>query len=222
MVVDGALRCFQRDLKHLLNRTTCAAVAAACCSVLTFTPAVASATFHQVLMALVKHDLLDDRLHRNGQLGQKFCEALGGQSCYLVSSLGEGVCRAGGGESCYLVSSLGEGICKAGRGDSCYLVSSIGEGICKGGGGDSCYLVSNVGEGICKASCSSSCYLISSVEEGLNQYKRNFCDKAWDWDEFYDTRGRSVWACRGVQTGRFAEEDRCRYKFKDDRRWPSK
>jgi uncharacterized membrane protein len=220
MASDAGLRYFQPDVSLFINRVLCTAMTAAVCFVFTLAPAAASATFHQVLMTLVKHDLLAERLHKDGQLGQRFCEALGGDSCYLVSSLGEGVCRSSGGESCYLVSSLAEGICRAGRGDSCYLVSGIGEGICKGGGGDSCYLVSSVGEGICKASCSPSCYLVSSVEEGLSKYKRNFCDKAWDWDEFYDARGRSVWACRGVQTGRFSEEEKCWYKSKNDRRWP--
>jgi uncharacterized membrane protein len=193
-------------------------------SCLIFNPssAVASTTFNQILMTLVKYNLLDESLHNDSDLGRKFCEALGGRSCYLVNSFGEGVCKSGSDDSCYRVSSLGEGICKAGGGDSCYLVSTIGEGICKGGGGTSCYLVSSIGEGICKASCSSSCYRISSIEEGLSQYKRNFCDKAWDWDEFYDQRGQLVWACRGVQTGRFSDEAKCEYKFKNDRRWPDK
>jgi uncharacterized membrane protein len=123
-------------------------------SCLIFNPssAVASTTFNQILMTLVKYNLLDESLHNDSDLGRKFCEALGGRSCYLVNSFGEGVCKSGSDDSCYRVSSLGEGICKAGGGDSCYLVSTIGEGICKGGGGTSCYLVSSIGEGICKAS----------------------------------------------------------------------
>ena len=46
-------------------------------------------------------------------------------------------------------------------------------------------------------------------------------DYQWDWDAFYRD-GRLVWACRGVQTGRFAELERCRGKPKNDSRWPTK
>lgn len=44
-------------------------------------------------------------------------------------------------------------------------------------------------------------------------------DYDWDWDEFY-SQGRLVWACRGVQTGQFADASHCTYKLKTDARWP--
>ena len=47
-------------------------------------------------------------------------------------------------------------------------------------------------------------------------------DRDWDWDAFYDQYGRLVWRCRGIQTGRFDENDKCLYDSKDDNRWPNK
>ena len=46
-------------------------------------------------------------------------------------------------------------------------------------------------------------------------------DHDWDWDQFYNESFYLVWACRGVQTGRFAEHERCAFKVKVDQRWPS-
>lgn len=46
-------------------------------------------------------------------------------------------------------------------------------------------------------------------------------DHDWDWDFFYDEYGRPTWACRGIQTGRFAELRHCQYDVKDDNRWPT-
>lgn len=50
----------------------------------------------------------------------------------------------------------------------------------------------------------------------------NRIDTEWDWDEFYGQEGRLVWACRGVQTGQFAEQFNCNYLPKSDFRWPDK
>lgn len=47
-------------------------------------------------------------------------------------------------------------------------------------------------------------------------------DTQWDWDQFYNDSWQLVWACRGVQTGRFAEQSRCAYKVQVDSRWPDK
>ena len=44
-------------------------------------------------------------------------------------------------------------------------------------------------------------------------------DYEWDWDIF-NNHGQEVVRCRGVQTGRFAQNSRCRGKFVSDRRWP--
>lgn len=54
-----------------------------------------------------------------------------------------------------------------------------------------------------------------------NQYLAPARDYEWDWDEFYYDNSL-VWACRGVQTGQFAEQSNCAYKVKVDFRWPDK
>lgn len=46
-------------------------------------------------------------------------------------------------------------------------------------------------------------------------------DHQWDWDLFFDERGQLTWACRGVQSGEFADLNRCHLKAKTDARWPS-
>lgn len=53
---------------------------------------------------------------------------------------------------------------------------------------------------------------------GGNAYR----DTDWDWDEFYDGSHRLVWACRGVQTGQFADSYHCAGKPQTDERWPGK
>jgi hypothetical protein len=45
-------------------------------------------------------------------------------------------------------------------------------------------------------------------------------DLEWDWDLFYNEYRQLVWACRGVQTGQFADAWRCAGKAKVDTRWP--
>lgn len=47
-------------------------------------------------------------------------------------------------------------------------------------------------------------------------------DHEWDWDQFYTQSYQLVWACRGVQTGEFADAWRCNGKAKTDFRWPGK
>lgn len=47
-------------------------------------------------------------------------------------------------------------------------------------------------------------------------------DYDWDWDQFYNQYRQLVWACRGVQTGQFADNSRCQYKLQIDSHWPSK
>jgi hypothetical protein len=182
----------------------------------------AAATFHQLLTSLVRNDLLHEELKDSGPLGVKFCSTFDGQSCGFVTSFGEGICRAGGGDMCGYVTSIGEGICRAGGGDMCSYVTSIGEGICRAGGGDMCSYVTSIGEGICRAGRGNLCTYVTSVEEGYSRYLENFKDRQWDWDQFYDRYGNLVWMCRGVQTGQFAEDDKCDGKYQTDRRWPRK
>lgn len=47
-------------------------------------------------------------------------------------------------------------------------------------------------------------------------------DTEWDWDQFYGSYNTLQWRCRGVQTGRFADDYNCLGKFKTDSRWPGK
>lgn len=45
-------------------------------------------------------------------------------------------------------------------------------------------------------------------------------DYSWQWDQFYNANRQLVWACRGEQSGQFAELHRCNGKVKSDWRWP--
>lgn len=47
-------------------------------------------------------------------------------------------------------------------------------------------------------------------------------DYSYAWDQFYHSSGNLVWACRGRQTGRFAETSNCASSPKNDLTWPSK
>jgi hypothetical protein len=47
-------------------------------------------------------------------------------------------------------------------------------------------------------------------------------DYEWDWDQFYNEYRKLVWACRGVQTGQFADGYHCSGKYQIDSRWPQK
>ena len=63
------------------------------------------------------------------------------------------------------------------------------------------------------------------ILEGLNstfESSTSSYDYDWDWDAFYDQYGYLQWRCRGIQTGRFAENYQCSSDIKDDDRWPRK
>lgn len=47
-------------------------------------------------------------------------------------------------------------------------------------------------------------------------------DYDWAWDQFYSDTGQLVWACRGRQSGRFADQYRCAGKAMSDFTWPAK
>ena len=151
-------------------------------------------------------------------MGEGICRAGRGSGCSYVSSIGEGICRAGKGSGCSYVSSIGEGICRAGKGSGCSYVSSIGEGVCRAGGGSGCSYVGSVGEGICRAGGGSGCSYVSTAQQGLEKIPNK--DRYWYWDEFSDQYGNTLWRCRGSQTGRFAENEKCAGQSKDDNRWP--
>lgn len=45
-------------------------------------------------------------------------------------------------------------------------------------------------------------------------------DSQWAWDQFLAERGQMMTRCRGVQTGRFAEDWRCAGRYVNDLTWP--
>lgn len=45
-------------------------------------------------------------------------------------------------------------------------------------------------------------------------------DYDWSWDAFMAQNGQMTWACRGRQTGQFAEQWRCSGKPMNDYAWP--
>jgi hypothetical protein len=47
-------------------------------------------------------------------------------------------------------------------------------------------------------------------------------DYSYAWDQFYHSSGSLVWACRGRQTGRFAQASNCAYEPRHDQTWPTK
>ena len=98
--------------------------------------------------------------------------------------------------------------------------SDLGKKICEISGGSSCHRVNSIGEGICKAGGGSGCHRVNSINEGLNKLPKHDID--WAWDQFHHSTGSLVWACRGIQTGQFAEHTKCAGKSKNDDRWPNK
>lgn len=50
-----------------------------------------------------------------------------------------------------------------------------------------------------------------------NGFKNSRTDTDWDWDW---QPGSNSWACRGINTGQYAELVKCRFDAKDDDRWP--
>jgi hypothetical protein len=151
----------------------------------------------QIIITLLKQNILNDSYNDSGEIGEIICKAYDGDYC-SGDSIGEAICKVGGGDYCS-GDSIGEGICKAGGGDYC-SGDSIGEGICKAVGGDYCS-----GD---------------SIEEALNKIPTH--DTDWAWDQFHHSTGSLVWACRGIQTGQFAKFERCDGKSKNDYRWPKK
>jgi hypothetical protein len=55
---------------------------------------------------------------------------------------------------------------------------------------------------------------------GAQGYSGAGADYSWDWDAFVDANGRPTWACRGIQTGRFADSYRCAGRLQVDTTWP--
>ena len=71
----------------------------------------------QIIITLLKGNILDDRYNDSPEIGEAICKAGGGDYC-SGDSIGEGICKTGGGDYCS-GDSIGEGICKAVGGDYC-------------------------------------------------------------------------------------------------------
>ena len=71
-----------------------------------------------------------------------------------------------------------------------------------------------------EAADSGGGYPSSSSSTDNDDYPLSVIDSDWDWDGFWNS-GTYVWMCRGIQTGRFAPNEKCAFDYKDDSRWPS-
>jgi hypothetical protein len=79
-----------------------------------------------------------------------------------------------------------------------------------------------IAKGLCRAGGHDAfgCLGVRTIEEGLARVTR--ADTDWDWDQFYDGTGILIWRCRGIFSGRFAENVRCASDLQSDDRWPKK
>ena len=67
----------------------------------------------------------------------------------------------------------------------------------------------------------SRAFLKAANDFNLNQeakWENQETDSDWDWDYL---PGNLQWRCRGIQTGQFANDNKCLYDNKDDSRWPN-
>ena len=64
--------------------------------------------------------------------------------------------------------------------------------------------------------------IFSGRDPDYVDYGNQSTDYDWDWDGFYDQYGNLTWRCRGIQTGRFADNYKCAADIKTDTRWPNK
>jgi len=61
----------------------------------------------------------------------------------------------------------------------------------------------------------------AAADSSGGSYPSTVTDYDWDWDAFKGQYGNRLWRCRGIQSGRFAEDERCQYDTKVDDRWPN-
>ena len=80
-----------------------------------------------------------------------------------------------------------------------------------------------LGRELCRSSGRSVCSAYTTIEQGLSMLGMDppsqAMDTQWAWDEINHPSGR-MWRCRGIQTGRFAEDYRCSGLPRVDYRWP--
>ena len=181
-------------------------------SLFNYSPVYARASISEILNLLISNNILHESHNSNSELAEAICKYYGGTAldCMYVNSVGKAICKASGQDAltCINVNSIAKAICYAGNLDAltCINVNSIGKSICYVGGGD--YF---------------DCMSVNSVSDGIKKYnQKRSRDYEWAWDQFYHSNGSLVWACRGVQTGQFAEKINCLGKPKNDYRWPNK
>ena len=177
-----------------------------------YSPVYARASISEILNLLISNNILNESHNSNSELAEAICKHFDGTAfdCMYVNSVGEAICKASGANpmTCMYIDSLAEGICYAGDANpmSCMYVDNIGESICYAGGGNSL-----------------DCMYIDTISDGIKKFnQKRSRDYEWAWDQFYHSNGTLVWACRGVQTGQFAEKINCLGKPKNDYRWPNK
>lgn len=79
-------------------------------------------------------------------------------------------------------------------------------------------VIAIVGVAAAAANNSAGGYASSSTSSAYSPTS----DYDWAWDQFYGASYELVWACRGIQTGKFADFYRCQYDPRIDNRWPGK
>ena len=170
---------------------------------------------------MISNKILDDSYNSNEELAKQICEYFKSDTLY---------------HECGYVKSIAQAICIVGGNDyGCGYVNSIAQAICIVGGHYDCGYENNIGSAICKIGTSHwvECVNVTTIHEGIEKYNKtqvrndyllleNQGDYDWAWDQFYHNSGSLVWACRGIQTGRFAEKKNCYGKIQNDNRWPNK
>jgi len=146
--------------------------------------------------------------------------------CNYVSNLKQAICLSGGRPSinCTYVSDMKQAVCLAGGRTSidCNYVSSMNQAVCLTSGVSSikCNYVSNIGTAICLNRTGNSLKCSNIDLNSALKLKR--IDFIWAWDKFRNPNAfGNIWACRGMQTGQFAEDAKCRGKMKTDSIWPN-
>jgi hypothetical protein len=87
-------------------------------------------------------------------------------------------------------------------------------------GDDDVETLKKVGIGLALVAVGAAVYY-GAKKGGAGGQLAQVSDYDWDWDQFYQ-QGSLVWACRGIQTGQFADQSKCAYKAQTDFRWPGK
>ena len=158
----------------------------------------------------------------------------------IKSSTAEEICRDTGKES-YECSSvtLGEAICMIG-GKETYECSgaSIGKGICMASGKEGYECSVDIFTSLCIAGGRESyeCSILTAgsaicMSRGYESYEcsgkspsqaitMKIKDIKWAWDMFRNQYGGETWRCRGINTGQFADDDKCS-SYKNDDKWPN-